>query len=166
MPNTFTKIAAVTVGGGGSSTMSFTSIPATYTDLVLKVSARTSAVSPEMTITFNGTSASNTDRLLYVYAGAAGSNTSSPMRSAVNMSTQTANTFGNAEIYIPNYAGSTNKSVSIDSVAESSGISDGYEYLNAGLWSNTAAITTVTVTAVSGTFVQYSTAILYGISKS
>jgi hypothetical protein len=165
MPTTFTKIASVTVGGGGASTMSFTSIPATYTDLIIKVSGRTSATSPEMTITFNGTSASNTDRLLYNYAGTVGSNTSSPMRASVDMSTQTANTFGNADIYVPNYAGATNKSVSIEAVSESNS-ADAFMYMNAGLWSNTAAITTVTITAVSGSFVQYSTATLYGIKNS
>jgi hypothetical protein len=166
MATTFTKIASVAVGAGGASTMAFTSIPSTYTDLIVKVSARTSATSPEMTITFNGTSASNTDRLLYNYAGTAGSNTSSPMRASVDMSTQTANTFGNADIYVPNYAGATNKSASIEAVAESNSTTDAYQYLTAGLWSNTAAITTLTLTAVSGTFVQYSTATLYGISKS
>jgi hypothetical protein len=166
MPTTFTKIAAVTVGGGGSSTMSFTSIPATYTDLVIKVSGRTSATSPEMTITFNGTSASNTDRLLYNYAGTVGTNTSSPMRASVDMSTQTASTFGNADIYVSNYAAAINKSVGIEAIAESNSATDVYQYINAGLWSNTAAITTVTITAVSGSFVQYSTATLYGIKKS
>jgi hypothetical protein len=40
MATTFIKIASVTVGSGGAASMDFTSIPSTYTDLVIKVSTR------------------------------------------------------------------------------------------------------------------------------
>jgi hypothetical protein len=81
------------------------------------------------------------------------------------MSTDTANTFGNTDIYIPNYAGSANKSVSVDTVEENNGTT-ARALLGAILWSNTAAITALGLTPVSGSFVQYSTATLYGIKNS
>ena len=82
-------------------------------------------------------------------------------------STATSNTFGNSELYIPNYAGSTNKSSSADAVAESN-TTTVFAYLNAALWSSTAAITSITLTPDAGgaNFVQYSTATLYGIKNT
>ena len=78
----------------------------------------------------------------------------------------TANTFGNFDFYIPNYAGSTNKSASGDAVSENNA-SLAYQSLSANLWSNTAAINAISIAPVNGTlFTQYSTATLYGISKS
>ena len=78
----------------------------------------------------------------------------------------TANTFANGEFYIPNYAGSTNKSVSADGVTENNATA-ARATLTAGLWSNTAAINQITLLPIAGgTFAQYSTATLYGISNS
>ena len=55
MATTFTKIASVSVGSGGAATMSFTSIPSTYTDIVVKLSARgdAGAISRSVYLTFN-----------------------------------------------------------------------------------------------------------------
>ncbi len=75
------------------------------------------------------------------------------------------NTFANGEIYIPNYTASVNKSVSIDSVTENNATS-AIAALDAGLWANTAAITSINLNGNNGNFVQYSTAYLYGIVKS
>jgi len=76
----------------------------------------------------------------------------------------TASTFGNGQVYIPNYAGSNNKSTSADTVSEDNATL-AYSALTAGLWSNTAAITSITIAAVTN-FAQYSTAYLYGISNA
>jgi hypothetical protein len=77
----------------------------------------------------------------------------------------TASTFGNGEVYIPNYAGSTNKSMSADGVSENNG-TEAYTDLIANLWSNTSAITSILLYPDSGTWQQYSTATLYGIKNS
>jgi hypothetical protein len=172
MANTYIKIATVTVGSGGASTMDFTSIPSTYTDLVLKISGRAAAATTDQTfnIRFNGSAAASySTRRLYGSGSAAGSDSDTSATSiniySVPSAGATASTFGNAEIYMPNYAGSTNKSVSVDSVTEDNA-TRALATLAAGLWSNTAAINQVTVLVNSTTFVQYSTATLYGISKS
>ena len=78
----------------------------------------------------------------------------------------TANTFDNFEIYIPNYAGSTNKSFSVDGVAEDNSSSNNELDLVAGLWSSTSAINAVGLTINGQTIAQYSTAYLYGIKNS
>jgi len=165
MADTFIKIASVTVGAGGASSIDFTSIPSTYTDLCLKFSGRCDTVD-NINITFNGSTTSYTTRYLYGSGSAAASASASTQYvGATNASTYTANAFGNAEIYIPNYAGSNNKSISTDSVQETN-VSTVYMVLDAALWSNTAAITSLSLAPSSGKYVQYSTATLYGIKNS
>ena len=168
MANTFELIASSTVGVLGAATIDFTSIPSTYTDLCFKLSLRDGSVGVAQAdlISFNGSTASITSRMIQG-SGSAVSSTTSPARFAGNnvSATATASTFSNVEIYIPNYAGSTNKSFSVDSVTENNA-TEAYANLIAGLWSNTAAINQVTFTPTSGSFVQYSTAYLYGVKNA
>lgn len=169
MPNTFELIASSTVGAGGASSIDFTSIPSTYTDLVVKVCARTNyaGVNDALNIKLNNSSANFTFIQLYGNGASAASNSGAANvgpNSAGN--TATSNTFGNGEIYIPNYAGSTNKSLSIDGVGETNGTT-AFMGFAADLWSQTAAINQVTlVSSNSATILQYSTAYLYGVKNA
>ena len=171
MPNTFSLIASSTVGAGGSATIDFTSIPSTYTDLCLKVSGRSNNGGNEAncSISLNGSTANFSSRALYGDGTSALSFTRTDNTNVflVTSAGNTASTFGNAEFYFPNYAGSTNKSFSIDDVTEGN-MTSAYAQIHAGLWSNTAAINQITLTiqGVSALFVQYTTAYLYGIVKS
>jgi hypothetical protein len=168
MANTYVKIASVSVGGGGAANMTFSSIPATYTDLVLKISAMNTVGLAVTTVKFNGSSSGYTYKALRGSGSAAASFDQATWGSGayfqtgynINGSTPNSN-----EVYIPNYAGSTNKSVSIDGVQEANS-STAYSFLVAGLWSNTAAITSIAIAPDTDNFAQYSTATLYGISKS
>jgi hypothetical protein len=170
MANTFVKIASVTVGSGGAASIDFTSIPSTYTDLVIKCSLRENSGSfPNARIQFNGNTSNYSHRILFGSGSSAGSysGTNDGIDFISNDSAlQTSNTFSNCEIYIPNYAGSNYKSVSADAVSENNATA-AYALLTAGLWSNTAAITSIKLYSGSGNNqVQYSTATLYGINKS
>ena len=171
MANTYVKIATVSLGSA-ASTISFTSIPSTYTDLLIMGSLRNSAAdtNTDTVLTFNSNTSSYSGRRL---AGN-GSSASSDTQGATNGyyfsltgegTNWTASTFSNGSIYIPNYTSSNNKSISTDAVAENNGTAASAQ-LAAGLWSNSAAITSITLTSGNGNFVQYSTATLYGISKS
>ena len=170
MAKVFKALSTVTVGAGGQAAMEFTSIPATYTDLVIRLSARLTT-SPESSpwssvyVSLNGSSSNFTYRLLYGSGGAAASQSGTTQIVWVGSSDATASTFGNAEIYIPNYTGSNYKSISTDFVTENNSGS-ALMGLNATLWSNTAAITSFAIAPASGNFVQYSTATLYGISNA
>ena len=170
MPDTFIKIASVTVGSGGAATISFSSIPSTYTDLCLKISGRNTQPSSILYLTFNGSSSGYSYRRLYGNGSSAASDSASSQSSiafiAFQVSTYTASTFSSSEVYVPNYAGSNNKSVSIDEVTENNATLS-VAALDAGLWANSAAITSITLTPdSSGNFAQYSTATLYGIKNS
>jgi hypothetical protein len=165
MPNTFELIASSTVGGGGAADITFSSIPSTYTDLKLLISARydVSAFNGYY-VAFNGSTLNFTGKYLLGNGASASSASLARYLGTVNGSGTTANTFNNAELYIPNYTSSAYKSYSADNVAETNATT-AYVNLVAGLWSNTAAINSIAITPTSGNFVQYSTAYLYGIKK-
>lgn len=169
MAVTYKKIASVTVGSGGAANIDFTSIPSTYTDLLLKLSLRNTTASTytDIDVAFNGSTASMTRRAIYADGTTVSSFSASNSRFTYSGSANaTASTFSNGELYIPNYAGSTNKSVSADTIVETNAATGNLAILVAGLWSNTAAINQITLTPLTGSFVEYSTAVLYGISNS
>ena len=163
MPDTFIKIASVTVGSGGASSIDFTSIPSTYTDLCVKLSVRGAGLY-NVLMSINSSSSSFSYRLLEGDGATAASYTGTTGRLG-NTVTTTSDTFSSIDVYLPNYAGSTNKSYSVDAVSEANATT-AYADLTAGLWSSTAAITALGFTMSTGSFVQYSTATLYGIKNS
>ena len=170
MANTYVKITTVTVGSGGAATISFTSIPATFTDLLVQFSLRSDSGSAadNAEITFNGSTTTYSSKRLYGSGSAAASDSSSTYTTSsfINGDGATASTFGNGIIYIPNYAGSTNKSFSIDAVNETNATA-AFMGLYAHLWATTSAITSIQLKPNGGSlFKQYSTATLYGILKN
>jgi hypothetical protein len=166
MANTFTLIASVTVGSGGASSMDFTSIGATYSDLCLKFSIRSTTTTNNLYLTFNSNNTGYSSKVLYGDGAATGVFSDSLKYAAVvGSSSETANTFGSGEIYIPNYAGNKNKVFSSDSVSENNATT-AYAVFTSKLWANTAAITSISLAPSSGNYAQYSTAYLYGIKNS
>ena len=174
MALTYTAISTVTVGSGGASNIEFTSIPGTYTDLLIKGSTRLNGGDNgiQLVLRFNGNT-QNYSRILVRGDGATAESFSGSSETYMRFafaeeSTRTANTFNNFELYIPNYTSSNNKSTSSDTVTENNATT-AYAALYAGLWSNTAAITSIAIFDISSTqanFVQYSTATLYGIKNT
>jgi hypothetical protein len=168
MANTFIKIETITVGTAIAS-ITFSSIPQTYTDLQLVISSRTSRASDSdgMFLTFNSVTTGYTHRYALGSGTAAISGNSAtryigetPGNNAV------ASIFGNARVYIPNYTSANNKSYSVDAVAEDND-SSAYVSLVANLWSNTAAITSIAISPEAGPNLnQYTSATLYGIKSS
>ena len=170
MATTYEAIATVTVGSGGAANIEFTSIPGTYTDLVVLISMRTNrsgAVGDNISLTYNNNTSSRSDVRLFGDGSSPASFTDSALYAGIATAADaTASTFGNTVIYIPNYAGSNNKSSSSDGVAENNGSQTSMN-LGAELWSNSAAITSLKLESrFSATIQQHSTATLYGIKKS
>jgi len=162
---TYKLISSITVGSGGASTIDFTSIPATYTDLLIKVSARNTNTDNEFSLKFNGNSSSYSSKVIYGTGSSTGAYNGGSTAMDGNPSlpsSYTANTFSNNEIYITNYISSNYKSVLMSGTQSNNSTTTLTQY-GAGLWSNTSAINQVTLSAA---FVQYSTASLYGIKNS
>jgi hypothetical protein len=166
MANTYKLIEAKTLGTTTAS-VTFSSIPATYTDLKLICSARgtTSDYNTYIELAFNGVTTNLSERWIYGNGASVLSLTETRILASMPAATATANTFGNTAFYIPNYTSANYKSVNVDSVGENNA-TNAIATLGAGLWSNTAAITSINLTVDSGSFVQYSSFYLYGIKNS
>lgn len=153
---------------GSQASIEFTSIPATYTDLVVVCSLRATSAgeSTGLVLKFNGSSSSYTARRLYAFQTSTPASDTNTSQFIVTASGATASTFSNVGIYIPNYAGSTNKSASFDGVGEHNG-SNVYIGIGAFLWSVTDPITSIALSpeAAGASLVQYSSATLYGVLK-
>jgi hypothetical protein len=169
MANTYVAIATVTVGSGGASSIDFTSIPGTYTDLCVLISTRCSSTDSDIRITLNTSGGTYTLRKLLGDGTSAGSYTGSNELLRNNPSGSTASIFTNSMLYIPNYTSSNAKSLSGDSVAENNATGNAVVQISAGNWTGTATITSIKIDSASGptqTLVQYSSATLYGIKNS
>jgi hypothetical protein len=168
MANTYTLIASNTLTGTTAS-VTFSSIPGTYTDLVLRFATRdsSSAVFRAIDMSFN----SSTSNFSYTRIVGSGSTVTSS-RSTTNNGipaasvgdTATSNTFSNGELYLPNYTASQNKPFSVSVVTENNA-TEAYATAFAGLWSNTSAISSISF-AASANFLSGSSFFLYGIKNS
>jgi len=158
--------------GAAAASIEFTSIPQTFTDLLLVVSRRSNLAdeaNEDLSLTFNSSTSGYSWRVLYgngtsglsfnsasntrIWAGGGGSNQ------------MTANTFASSQIYVPNYTLAAHKSVSCESVSETNA-TFAFATLTAGLWADTAAITSLSISGnPTSSFLANTTASLYGILK-
>jgi hypothetical protein len=170
MAATYTLISSNVLTASAAS-VTFSSIPATFTDLVLRVSARADSGSfrePYLTLNNLTTSIYSFTRLYGTGSSVASSreaaNTPSNMYPMfINGSTSTADTFGSLEIYIPSYTASQAKQISLFSVQENN-TTAAYMEIAAQLVNTTAAINEITFTYAN--LVAGSSFYLYGISNA
>ena len=173
-------IASTTLSSSAAS-VTFSSIPSTYKDLVLKVSARQSSsvtTSGSLRLQFNRTSFDGTittysDTTLLTWNTSASSFAASngyypSMYFGDNAGGATANTFSNGELYIPNYTSAINKPLSWFGVQENNTSTPIYSVATgAGLWRDSSAITGMVIGDAGGyNFVSGSTFTLYGLKNS
>lgn len=162
-----TLISRTTLTGTAAS-VTFSSIPQTYQTLKIICSMRSTysggtGLNASVYYSINGSSASQSGRYINGSGSAAASGTTTTaIISKLNGASMTASTFGNSEITFPNYAGSTNKPITVDSVSENNATA-AWQELGASLKSDTAAITSVTLTT-DNDFLANSTFSLYGVS--
>ena len=172
---TYTLISSNVLTSSAAS-FTFSSIPATYTDLIIKFSARTSQAQDytNIRVEVNGDSStlySSVELGGYVSATLTQlfSDTNYSLQlAAANGDTSTANTFSNTEIYFPNYTGATSKPFYTHSAQENDSAASQSAWLNANsnLYRGTNPITSVKFTPQSGSFVSGSSFYLYGISNA
>jgi hypothetical protein len=168
--NSYESIATVLVGSGGSSFVEFTSIPSTYKHLQVRMLTRgsISATGTNVNVQFNSDTGNNyiTHWLDGDGSTALGENsgTSTPLiylgyGAGANAS---ADVFGSSVWDILDYA-STNKTTTCRSLCGFDNNGSGFAALISGLWTSTAAVTSLKISPNSGTFSQHSSFALYGI---
>lgn len=165
------KLIETKTVGTATNTLQFTSIPQTFTDLYIVLSVRTTIADNlgYTTLRVNNSTSNWTTRFLQGNSSgtSSGSTTTAPDFFGSGGNT-TSNTFGNGSVYIPNYTGSTNKSLSIDFVSENnaSGAFSAIQRIVAALWSSSSAITSFEVVADGSTNLAVGTTVsIYGITK-
>jgi hypothetical protein len=159
--------------GSAQSSVSFTSIDNSYTDLKIMASVRSAKadITDYMYFTFSGSSSYAATKILFGSGSSAGSfnwSTASGITAGIiNAASNTSDTFTSTDIYIPNYLASQYKSVSMDTVQEGNTGSNIYATLNAGLSNSNTAISSITFYTESGSnFVTNTSFYLYGIKNS
>jgi len=171
MATTYQAIASQVLASTAAS-VTFSSIPSTYTDLVLKISARNDTGNA-FSIQINGDTATNySDTYVGNNNGSAVSGrdstqTSTLFRLSLPNSGDTANTFTCNEIYIPNYAATTTKQFILNGQRESNSTSVYAIGLTSSLYRGTSAISSILISTVIGAgylFVAGSRFDIYGIT--
>lgn len=164
---TYEPIATTTLASA-TNTVTFSSIPATYTDLVLISASAGATNSVNETLQFNADTGSNYSRTRLGGNGTSadsGRNTSTTYIT-INYWSYPETTLGKymSKTSIFNYAGSTNKTT----LSESANAATGVDRI-VGLWRSTSAINRIDITSPGGAGYEFkigSTFTLYGIKSA
>jgi hypothetical protein len=167
------SIATVTVGAGGSSSITFSSIPGTYKHLQIRgISKNTENASNSAydTIIFNSDTATNYSVHGLYTSGAA--IIADAYTTRANMlyfgtprsATGVANMFSGLIIDILDYANTSKyKTIKTFAGADVNHATGTYFGLYGGNWRSTTAVTSITISAATASLAQYSSFALYGI---
>lgn len=174
VPSSYESIASVTVGSGGSSTVTFSSIPATYTHLQVRLIARggrtdsdTAAgglyiqLNSSFPTTFHQIRGNGSSAIAQGYSGGTSNGFIMVWTPSANAA---ANIFGTGIIDILDYA-NTNKTKVLKTLSGDDISGGGYLALSSSLLNSTSAITSITFGSTDGigNIPQYSSFALYGI---
>ena len=176
MATTYKAIATVEVGSGGAASIEFTSIPATYTDVCILASVRSNHTggNDDWYLRVNGVSTGGIYSNRGVYGDGStdsswsytGGTPGAQIYGGWNNESTATNNFTSIQLYFPNYANTSyNKSISWEGVQEYNQ-TQAYAYMGAGLYGQTSAISSITITSWNSTWAEYTTATLYGIKNS
>ena len=167
----YESISTVTVGSGGSSSVTFSSIPATYTHLQVRGIVRSTRALSQAGVSFRLNSDTNTN---YSFHGLVGNGSSA---SSYGFATQNyanigempadnaaSGIFGSLVIDILDYK-DTNKYKTVRLLTGQDRNGAGETGLFSGLWRNTNAITAITIFENASNIAEYSQFALYGIKS-
>ncbi|CAB4157891.1 hypothetical protein UFOVP688_55 [uncultured Caudovirales phage] len=165
----FESIATSTAGSAVPS-ISFTSIPQTYTHLQIRGIARSSNATNGdfIYVQFNTDTANNYTYHLLNSDGssaisASGTSQAGAGAPRISAASDTANVFGAVVIDILDYA-NTNKNTTIRTIGGYDANGSGSSRLTSGVWLNTAAVTSIAIkSGNAGNLAQYSSFSLYGV---
>jgi hypothetical protein len=151
-----------------AASIEFTSIPQTFTDLVLLFSAGRNGSISYVQLAVNGSTTNGSSNTLLGQGNSVTGSSSTTLIQAGAGASTIINVFSNAFMYVSNYASTTTtKTISFDAVTEQNG-TVAFQGLASGLWNNTSAITSLRIELEGGSPLALradSTFSLYGITK-
>jgi hypothetical protein len=164
---------ATTTLGSATSTITFSSIPGTYTHLQVRMIMRNNSNSggggeENLQVQINGDTASNYSSHAVLGNGSSAAAWSSlgstiyPSYGMIPMSNATASVFGTVIVDLLDYA-NTNKYKTLRFLGGVDKNGSGYAALSSGSWRSTSATTSITFYPLAGSFDTYSSFALYGI---
>ena len=160
LPGSYDAIGTFTVGAGGQSTISFTSIPSTYKHLQIRYFG---FVANDAFIRFNSDTGTNYSRHSLYGNGSSAAAYGAANETAIGFTyTASSTNPGVVVCDILDYA-NTNKYKTVKVLNGDDQNGSGIIMLASGNWRNTSAITSITIFEDSGVFGQYSSFALYGI---
>ena len=161
----YESIQTVVVGAGGSSSISFTSIPSTYKNLQIRaLTANSSSKNAAVKFYYNSDTTDANYRNHYLFGNGASVGAGTDGNTAANGVSGNAMTTGPASwvIDILDYTNS-NKYTTLRSLNGYDDNGSAYVWYGSTLWMNTAAVTSLTINAGANSFNQYSSFALYGL---
>jgi hypothetical protein len=160
----YESISTTTVGAGGSSSISFTSISSSYTHLQLRLLCRNTVGLTGISMIFNSDSGANYARHRLSGNGATASAAAATSATFMGLGDQptTASTFYTSVVDILDYA-NTNKNKTVRVLYGYDENGAGEVGIRSNLWTSTSAITSITISSDANNFAQYSQFALYGI---
>ena len=164
-PNSYASIGTVTVGSGGASSITFSSIPSTYTHLQIRVMALSAANFHNTVVQFNGDTGANYTLHQLVGNGSAASAYGTNGQNNFTLGQLGTSTYPGVEIMdILDYA-NTNKYKTVRDLSgtDTNGTGQTLIILRSGVWINTNAVTSITLFDEGSSYNQYSSFALYGV---
>jgi hypothetical protein len=163
LPATYEPIATTTLSTT-AATVTFSTIPGTYTDLILVISATATTGSTYARMQFNSDTGTN-----YSYTAMRGNGTSADSARITNNASieitygnSITQGIGNIIVQIMNYSNTTTNKTALTRINNAGVETDA----NVGLWRSTSAITTIDIKIAASTFAAGSTFTLYGIKSA
>ena len=171
-PGAMIPLATTTVGAGGTSTITFSSIPQNYEHLQLRLLSRSEGVDYGIILKLNSDAGSNYYRH-YLFAdgstvvsGGDASAFSGALFLYAAASNGTANAYSTNIVDVLDYT-NTNKYKTMRNLNGVDFNGSGFVSLSSALWNSTAAVNSITLTIYGGhDFAQYTHAALYGIKRA
>jgi len=160
-------IQSVNVPSGGTSSITFTSIPQTYRDLILYFGSRTSTNANWALMSINGGADTAIDlRHIISDGNTVATQSYSSGRLPNNQSSYTSGSFSYGRIYLPNYTNtSRNKSMAVMGAQTNNSTGRPSTFVTGLKWADNSAVTSISFTVDGGgNFSEFSTAYLYGIN--
>lgn len=174
-PGAFESIATSVVGSGGTTSITFSSIPQTYSHLQIRAISKIDQNYAYPIIRPNNDSSTANYTLHQMYGNGSSVQTYSSATGAFNgayvyygaLSTSNTNVYGPGVISILDYA-NTNKYKTLLGFTgfSDNGLTTGYTFMSSALWLSTSAITSITIVPQGGNIKQYSSFALYGIKAA